>query len=39
VVNALLRAFLREGLEVKLPEDELERLSIETSTPVWLLSL
>ena len=39
VTNAILRAFLRDGLKVELPEDEMERLSIELSAPLWLLNM
>ncbi|MGI5900556.1 MAG: 16S rRNA (cytosine(967)-C(5))-methyltransferase RsmB, partial [Christensenellales bacterium] len=37
VTNAILRSFLRDGAKVELPEDDMERMSIETSTPLWLL--
>lgn len=33
-VNATLKRFIREG--VKLPSDKIERLSVKTSTPLWL---
>lgn len=35
LVNALLRRFLREG-EPPLPENSIEKISIETSHPLWL---
>jgi 16S rRNA (cytosine967-C5)-methyltransferase len=38
VTNAILRSFLRDGAKVELPEDEMERMSLETSTPLWLLN-
>lgn len=36
VINGILRSFMRNGVR-ELPEDPMERLSIETSTPMWLL--
>lgn len=38
VVNALLRRYLREEKKA-LPENPLERLSIETSHPLWLVKM
>ena len=35
-VNAILRTIQRDGIKLKL-DDETERLSVETSHPVWLL--
>lgn len=37
-VNALLRNVLRKGKR-PLPQDEMERLAIETSHPLWLLKM
>ena len=40
VTNAILRSFLRDGGKIEqMPEDEMERLSIELSTPLWLLNM
>ncbi|MDY3989814.1 MAG: 16S rRNA (cytosine(967)-C(5))-methyltransferase RsmB [Massilioclostridium sp.] len=36
-VNAILRAFLRDGKNIPLPEDPDERLSVRFSCPVWLV--
>ena len=36
-VNAILRAFLRDGKNIPLPGDPDERLSVRFSCPVWLV--
>lgn len=39
IVNAILRNFIRQGVRPIETTDVLERLSIETSTPLWLVKL
>ncbi len=37
VTNGILRAFLRRESDVPLPQDPQQRLSLDTSTPLWLI--
>lgn len=36
-VNAILRGFIRDEKSIKLPDDRLQRLSVEYSCPIWLV--
>ncbi len=36
-VNGVLRAFLRNGKECPLPQEKIQRMSIEYSCPIWLI--
>lgn len=38
-VNAVLRNFLRDGKRIKYPENNIEKLSVEYSSPEWLVKL
>ncbi len=38
-VNAVLRNFLRDGKQIKYPENKTEKLSVEYSSPEWLVNL
>lgn len=38
-VNAVLRNFLRDGKQIKYPENNIKKLSVEYSAPEWLVNL
>lgn len=38
-VNAVLRNFLRDGKQIKYPENNVKKLSVEYSAPEWLVNL
>lgn len=38
-INAVLRNFLRDGKQIKYPENNTKKLSIEYSSPEWLVNL
>lgn len=37
LVNAILRSFVRDGKQIPLPADTLERAGVEYSCPLWML--
>ena len=37
MVNAILRNFIRKGKKYKIPEDKINKMSVEYSAPVWLI--
>lgn len=38
-VNAVMRSFIRDNKHIKYPENEIERISVEYSVPLWLAKM